>query len=260
MTVAGSEQDLASGQLWSAGVLGIEERDDVLIATFADAEAASSASTLLGRRWPTRPIGSDDPADWAAARSRHRQAVRAGRFLLPAPGSIDPAGTGNAIDAVEGLIELSIDERDAFGHGGHPTTALLLEEIGTEIGAGDRVLDVGCGTGVLAIAAARLGAEVTAIDIAPEAVAATTHNAARNGVDIDISGTALAQVGGAYDVVLANMIRPELEPLIADLCRVTGRRLLLSGLLVDQELPGLTTETVATRNGWKLLSWRPGRM
>jgi ribosomal protein L11 methyltransferase len=154
-------------------------------------------------------------------------------------------------------VVVTIDPGRVFGHGAHPTTRLLLEELDRRIVGGERVLDVGCGSGVLAVAAARLGAAtVTAVDIDPDAVLVTLANAARNGVTVAASTTALAEVTGVHDIVLANIGAAVLrEEAVALQARVAPTGVLvMSGLLVgaweDVAARYAGTASVAELEGW----------
>ena len=124
------------------------------------------------------------------------------------------------------LLELGAG---GFGNGGHPTTRLLVEHLVERITGGERVLDVGCGSGVLGLCALRLGASsVVAVDLKPEAVAATRRNAALNGVGERVEATTapLEAIEGDFDVVVANVGRAAIVELAArsgDACR--ARRL-----------------------------------
>jgi SAM-dependent methyltransferase len=101
----------------------------------------------------------------------------------------------------EGVTAITVEPGSAFGLGDHPTTVLTLREMRDALSPDATVLDVGCGSGVLAIAAAALGAgEVAAYDIDPEAHRMTLANAERNGVRVIIGDQP-----GAYDVVVANI-------------------------------------------------------
>lgn len=118
-----------------------------------------------------------------------------------------------------GLVELG---PGGFGDGRHPTTAQIIEELVDRIGGGERVLDVGCGSGVLGLCALRLGAAgVVAVDIDAEAAEAARRNAAINGMGarMEATLTPLSGIEGSFDVVVANIARagivelaPELVP------------------------------------------------
>ncbi len=134
-------------------------------------------------------------------------------------------------------IVVRLDPGLAFGTGTHPTTALCLEALeGLDL-SGKSVLDYGCGSGILSVAALKLGAaRALAVDIDPQALAASTENARRNGVAPLLTtqrpGTPLPRV----DCVVANILAAtlvDLLPVLAGACN-SGADLLLSGVLVSQ--------------------------
>jgi ribosomal protein L11 methyltransferase len=133
-------------------------------------------------------------------------------------------------------VNLVLDPGLAFGTGSHPTTRLCLRWLERHVRGGERVLDYGCGSGILAIAASRLGAgQVLGVDIDPDAVAASRDNAGRNGVDATFCVPA-ADPGGEFDLVAANILANPLTvlaPAIAARVR-PGGRLVLAGLLEAQ--------------------------
>lgn len=147
----------------------------------------------------------------------------------------EPAAAGDAVTVI-------IEPGMAFGTGQHETTRLCLEAIDAEFVGGaspTEVLDVGTGTGILAIAAARLGAaRVVAVDNDPEAVAIAVENAEVNGVasQIEASATALSRIRGAFPLVVANILAPVLMGMAPELARHTapGGVLVLSGILATQ--------------------------
>ena len=140
-------------------------------------------------------------------------------------------------------VVVHMDPGLAFGTGTHPTTALCLEWLDGHVAADSRVIDYGCGSGVLALAAIKLGAKLAhCFDIDPQALLATHHNAERNLLrrQIVICDSADSLPNGS-DVVLANILSGplcELAPRFAPLVR-PGGYLVLAGLM-DQEVPEVT--------------------
>lgn len=138
--------------------------------------------------------------------------------------------------APAGKTIVRLDPGLAFGTGSHPSTRLMLDFIEAHVKGGERVLDYGCGSGILAIAAAKLGARsVDAVDLDTQAVEATRENAARNGVGVRaLSPDELPP--GTYDLVLSNILAQPLivlAPLLASRI-AAGGRLALAGLLGGQ--------------------------
>ncbi len=134
-------------------------------------------------------------------------------------------------------INLVLDPGMAFGTGSHPTTRLCLEWLEKTVTPGCSVFDYGCGSGILAIAAGKLGArEVRGLDIDPQAVEAARANAERNAVMADfVDGS--QPIDGTYDVVVANILSNPLRvlaPAICALVRPAGGQLALSGILREQ--------------------------
>lgn len=133
-------------------------------------------------------------------------------------------------------INLELDPGLAFGTGSHPTTRLCLEWVEQHVGPGLSVLDYGCGSGILGIAAAKFGAQdVLGIDIDPAALIAAADNAARNGVALRLahSGVPLDET---FDCVIANILTNPLmllAPLLTSRLK-PGGRLALSGVLETQ--------------------------
>ncbi|MES1952575.1 ribosomal protein L11 methyltransferase [Salinisphaera sp. S4-8] len=169
--------------------------------------------------------------DWASAWLAQHPPIRFGARLWIAPHNAPVAADDDA-------VVVRLDPGLAFGTGTHPTTALCLGWLAEADLAGKQVLDYGCGSGILAVAAARLGAaSVTAVDIDDQAVRATRENAKRNGVLDRIHTPALDAIGDReFDIVLANILA---KPLIALAPTLTahaapGAPLVLSGLLTRQ--------------------------
>jgi len=166
-----------------------------------------------------------------------------------------------------GAVVVRMDPGLAFGTGTHPTTALCLEWLDRNPPAGGRVIDYGCGSGILAIAAARLGAaEVHCFDIDPQALIATRDNATANGLAARVQLHAAAEsLPKGVDVLLSNILSGplrELAPRFADLVR-PGGDLVLAGLL-EHQAPDVTRAYDACfdirpfgqREGWVGLSGR----
>jgi ribosomal protein L11 methyltransferase len=172
--------------------------------------------------------------DWTRAWMDQFRPMRFGRRLWIYPWNIEPPADGDEERAV-----VRLDPGLAFGTGTHPTTALCLEWLDGLAPAGARVLDVGCGSGVLAIAALKLGAEsAVGIDNDPQALAASLDNARRNGVDDRLALYAPeAAPAGRYPVVVANILAGALDALAGQLAAAceAGGRIALSGILDGQQ-------------------------
>lgn len=249
VTVDAASVDDVSGRLWLAGANAVGEEAAgelvTLVAGYPDRAVAERAAGLVGGE-----VVEVEPGAWLDAWRTFARSVRAGRLV------VHPAWT-EAPPLREGDLLLEIDPGRVFGHGGHPTTRLLLEELDRRIAGGERVLDVGCGSGVLSVAAALLGAgDVVGIDVDPDAVPVTLENARRNGVEVTATTTPLGQVEGDYDLVLANIGADVLVELASQVA-ARGRTLLLSGVLVERAeevaaayaAAGATT-TVRELDGW----------
>lgn len=160
-------------------------------------------------------------------------------------------------------VNLILDPGMAFGTGSHPTTRLCLEWLERKVSAECSLLDYGCGSGILAIAAARLGAgRVAGVDIDPQAVEAAYANAERNGVSALFADSA-QPVAGEYDLVVANILSNPLRVLAPAICAHvrSGGQLALSGILREQaeEIIGiyaawLPLMVADTREDWVCLS------
>lgn len=160
-------------------------------------------------------------------------------------------------------IVLVLDPGMAFGTGSHPTTRLCLEWLERRVLPGMSMLDYGCGSGILAIAAARLGADhVVGVDIDPRAVIAARNNAEENGVSARFLDSA-HELHGQFDIVVANILANPLKvlaPLISAYVR-QGGSLALSGILFAQAedliaayAPYLPLGITDTRDGWICLA------
>ena len=134
-------------------------------------------------------------------------------------------------------INIALDPGLAFGTGSHPTTSLCLEWLTQQSLQNHTVLDYGCGSGILAIAAKKLGAQqVVGVDIDAQAIIASRYNAEQNQVSINFVD-ASAFTHQVFDVVVANILSSALmvlAPVLAKYCKVGGK-LALSGILVEQQ-------------------------
>jgi ribosomal protein L11 methyltransferase len=175
--------------------------------------------------------------DWERAWLDQYRPMRFGRRLWITPWNLEP----DAADADAVIVRL--DPGLAFGTGTHPTTALCLEWLDALADAGaleqQPMLDFGCGSGILAIAALKLGsAAAVGVDNDPQAVTASLDNAARNGVDARLRVFLPAEEPDAqYPVVVANILASALDALAPTLAQrvLPGGRIALSGILAGQE-------------------------
>jgi len=216
--------DALAGELWALGVVGLEELPHGLRAAFTEEIDAQRVRDMLAPTAPIEIFGDHHGLDGA----RDILKVERGGSFAVHPPWLDPPSDSQPI---------VIDPGHAFGSGSHASTRLALALIETEIVEGNQVLDIGCGTGVLAIAAALLGASAVAVDIDPAAVEATVANAARNGVDDRIRAT-LGSLDGtdqAVDLVMINVTIDIHEAIAPDLSH-SPSRLLVAGLLGPDQL------------------------
>ena len=163
--------------------------------------------------------------------------------------------------AEAGTVTVHLDPGLAFGTGHHPSTALCLRWIVSSMPRRARVLDFGCGSGILSIAAKKLGAEtVMGIDRDPQAVCATMENARANDVEIECRENLSS--AASFDVVIANILSQtliELSSLLSDSVAQDGW-IVLSGLLIDQvtgvqrAYPDFEFCPLLTEEGWALVA------
>ena len=137
-------------------------------------------------------------------------------------------------EAQEG--DVIIEPGIAFGTGEHPTTASCLEALAVWADLPDNktCLDLGCGSGILAMGAAKLGLTVVGVDIEPAAIASANENAKRNGLNASFSQTDIADIDQRFDVVVANLFAEVLVALSTDILRVSTGYVALAGILVTK--------------------------
>lgn len=232
-----------------------------LRALFPNEAAATAAATLLlAQDWAdgvhVRAVAAVSAQDWVRlTQSQFAPVAVTGTFWIVPSWHEPPAAATHVIRLDPGL---------AFGTGTHPTTRMCLRWIAAHAQRWPRVLDYGCGSGILAIGAALFGAQaVDAIDIDPAAVAATVANAAANGVSLRAGPPELSS--GEYPLVLANILATPLK-LLAPLLAAhvaPGGDLVLAGLLERQtdELretyaPWLALDVADREDGWVLMHGR----
>ena len=186
-----------------------------------------------------------DSADWQDAfRNFTVNQIFADRlWLLPKNAAHD--------EAAPGVVKLFLEPGLAFGSGSHPTTRLCLEWLARNVAPGQKVLDFGCGSGVLGIAAALLGAEVVAVDHDAQAILATRENAAYNGLSeaqlsvYPADSWQAAQYERRFDVVIANILASPLQSLAPEFERLAapGGAIVLSGVLPEQAAAVMSSYT-----------------
>jgi ribosomal protein L11 methyltransferase len=219
------------------------------------AAVLAAAAGALGRPAPALEVRFVADQDWVRLTQAQFEPIPIGGRLVITP-------SWHATDDAS-QIEIVLDPGLAFGTGSHPTTRLCLQWLEAHLAAGATVIDYGCGSGILAIAAARLGAaRVTAIDIDPQALVATRDNAHRNRVEVEVRATSDARPPPA-DVVVANILSSPLKllaPMLTDLVR-PGGALVLSGVLerqVDEVSaaygPRLALSVAGRSDGWACLA------
>ena len=184
-----------------------------------------------------------EDADWVARSQREFAPIRAGRRLWIVP-------TWHAAPE-PGAINIALDPGAAFGTGSHPTTRLCLEWLERNVKPGDSVLDYGCGSGILGIAALKLGAaNAVGVDIDPLALEAARYNSRQNEVALAVVSAA-ERIPGVARLTVANILANPLRmlaPLLAAHTEVNGR-LALSGILETQ-----AAEVVEAYSPWAALA------
>ena len=262
LSVAPDDVEVAADDLWSLGVMAVEERavrGSVTVELWTSlGEDTPLGDALQHLRWPWRVETFDDAVTetWRA----FAQPTWVADDLVVHPEWVDVGDVGAS-------IAIAIEPGSTFGMGDHPTTVLSMRALRDAITPGCSVLDVGCGSGVLAIAACCFGAaNAVGIDISPAAVPTTEHNARINGVDdrIQVSTTPLAEIDDCFDVVVANILAPALIDLAAHLQRVLAAEgtLIISGILAarhDHVLAALMPLRVVAReqrDTWTAISLR----
>lgn len=263
VTVPAAEAELAADALWAAGAVAVEERvaapaTTVLVAATGDGSPGALLAAVAGR-WPAAAAPVDVDAALDAWRAHARPVEVGARLRVRAPWL--PPGSRDRVEVV-------IDPDRAFGSGAHASTRLALAALDGLVAGGETVLDVGCGSGVLALAALALGAAAaTGVDVDPAARAATAANAGRNALAGRLTVAAAIPAGRRYDLVVANMLLADLVALAPRLTAAVspGGALVLSGVLAGQwaslagAYPAGPPESERVDEGWLALTLRVGR-
>jgi len=238
VTVPAADEDLATALLWEAGTLGLQVDmsgpDAVLLAYFTKGGASAESILVALDSLPVARIENTavPEVDWVARFRESFRSFHAGSFHIVPVWAAGEAGEGR---------RLIVDPGQAFGTGTHESTRLSLAALEALCAARRprRVLDVGTGSGILAVAARLLGARTAVgIEIDADALPAARDHATLNDVDVHfLRGDGARGVrAGAFDLVLANIAAPLLIERaweLAAACR-PGADLVLAGVLVDQ--------------------------
>ena len=192
--------------------------------------------------------------DWVRISLDQFKPITIGRFWIKPSWNDEPTPQGLAI--------LNLDPGLAFGTGMHPTTQLCLEWLSANPPSSQTVMDFGCGSGILGVAAGCLGAsQITGLDIDPQALIATEHNASLNHLVVE---TLLPDrtPDRTFDVVVANILANPLIELANTLTKLSrpGGKIVMAGLLEEQAdqvraaYPAITFDDDQSREGWTCLS------
>jgi ribosomal protein L11 methyltransferase len=264
-----AEADEAGAALFELGATGLEQRDETTLARGASGRVTLVAS--FGRSDEARGALAELPAEWSprleevvgdAWRDEWKKHFEP--FSVCAGVVVRPPWREAADTAGERVIVL--EPGRAFGTGLHETTSLVAEVLTGEALDGKTVLDVGCGSGILALVAIALGARgARAVDLDPEAVAVTRENAERNGwsARVEADATPVGRLTETYPVVVANIEAKTLVELAPALLARTepGGLIVLSGVLAPEVAPwqladvrrafaGLREESVRRKGEW----------
>jgi ribosomal protein L11 methyltransferase len=216
-----AEPGLEAPRAWPRNIL------TALVPADADAQAIiTSAASACGLAPPAYTAAAVQDEDWVRSTQAQFEPIRIAEKLWIVPSWCAPPDPS--------AVNIAIDPGLAFGTGSHPTTHLMLRWLAGTLKGGETLLDYGCGSGILAIVAARLGARgVVGVDIDPQAILAANDNAAKNAVAVRFFAPDESPDQTA-EIVVANILAYPLivlAPLITARC---ARRVALSGILEAQ--------------------------
>jgi ribosomal protein L11 methyltransferase len=281
LAVRTSSPDLAglvADGLLALGGAAVEEKEGALLTYIPppdDAEAFVAEARERLAEWLPDGTAVDvewrwqENEDWAAEWKRGLGPRQVTDRIVVKP-------TWTEWDAAPGQVVIDVDPQMAFGTGEHATTRGCLRLLDGAVRAGDRVLDIGSGSGILAIAAVRLGAaEAVAVEYDPDANINARENFERNGVEPSVrlieamADDALLEELGRFDLVLANILSGVIRPLLSAMRSALGGssdgRLIVSGILRsespdvirDAEAAGFRIEQVDEEEEWWSALLRP---
>ena len=269
-TVSREELERASALFFDLGSAGLQEEDGAPLQQIWETGAAPPPPPLVRLRAffenPDRGaieealkrLGLDivwlelEDTDWSESWKDEFKPLRISERLVIAPPWDAPTGA------------VVVEPGQGFGTGQHPTTRMMLEALDGLADEADvtSVLDVGCGSGILALAAAHLGLEARGVDVDQHAVEEARENAERNGLSASFDTTPIAELELPADLVLANLHAEIMIPLAPDLVRLSRRLLVVCGILADREesvrgaFPTLTLAARETSGEWVCLGYR----
>ena len=255
---AGTEREQAMfGEPGADGGLWPRCRLSALFDASADVSAALDAALAAAGAPEVRAASLDrlEDADWVALTQRQFEPMRVGDRLWIVPTWHEPPDPG--------AVNIVLDPGAAFGTGSHPTTRLCLAWLERSVRPGDAVLDYGCGSGILAVAAMKLGAaSAIAVDVDPLALEAARYNASRNDVRLDVRD-AQQDIPESARITVANILANPLRVLAPLLASRTlpGGSIALSGILEEQAgaviaayAPWARLSVAGREAGWVLLA------
>ena len=264
-------RDIAHIDLIDEDLLAMDRTHSILHLYISPEESPAEAAAFLQERFRAAGIGHElvqnevSEEDWANNWKAYFKPLPVGKRLLIRP-------TWEEAGDAQGRIVLSIDPGMAFGTGGHDTTRLVLETLEKHIAPETDVLDVGCGSGILSIAALLLGAHsAVGVDIDPLAVKTARENGAVNHLEEPrytiLEGDLVERVAGQYDVVCANIVADAIIALSPAIPRFLkpGGVYITSGIIDTREgdvqaaltQAGFTVTERHEHGGWLCLVCRP---
>ena len=224
-------EEIVQSRLFLTKSTGSVAVETTLLSAYFDSAADRDAAMELLRGFELHAY-EREREDWLARYEQSLEPLLIGDSFVVAPDArLIPEGTTRHA--------LVVPQEQAFGTGSHETTSLCIEILESMDLAGKRGLDVGAGSGILALAMCRLGAaQAIAFDNDVDAYGALRDNRARNGIDAArmplFIGGVEALRGGRFDVVTMNIIPEVILPLLGEIVDRVGGTLILSGILVDR--------------------------